>query len=50
METKTVQQATESISHILDTSYEKANLVEVVKKYCCHLSKDRHEEILILSL
>ena len=38
-EPKTVQQATERVSRILDASYEKANLVEVVKKHCCHLSK-----------
>ena len=30
-EPKTVQQATERVSRILDASYEKANLVEVVK-------------------
>ena len=49
-EPKTVQQATERVSRILDASYEKANLVEVVKKHCCHLSKDRCEEILKLLL
>ena len=49
-EPKTVQQATERVSRILDASYEKANLVEVVKQYCCHLSKDRREEILNLRL
>ena len=47
---KIVQQATERVSRILDASYEKANLVEVVKKHCCHLFKDRHEEILKLLL
>ena len=49
-EPKTVQQAIERVSHILDALYEKANLVEAVKKYCCHLSKDRREEILKLLL
>ena len=49
-EPKTVQQATERVSRILDASYEKANLVEVVKKHCCHLSKDRCEKILKLLL
>ena len=39
---KTVQQATEQVSCILEKSYEKANLVDVVNKHCCHLSKDRH--------
>ena len=50
IEPKTVQQATEMVSGTLDASYEKANLVEVVKKHCCHLSKDRREEILNLLL
>ena len=49
-EPKTVQQDTERVSRILNASYEKANLVEVVKKHFCHLSKDRHEEILKLLL
>ena len=49
-EPKTVQQATERVSRILDASYEKANLVEAVKKHCCHLTKDRFEEILKLLL
>ena len=40
-EPKTVQQAAERVSCILDASYEKANLVEVVDKHCCKLSKDR---------
>ena len=31
MKPKTVQQATERVSRILDASYEKPNLVEVVK-------------------
>ena len=47
-EPKTVQQATERVSRILDASYEKANLVEIVNKHCCHLSKDRHDQILYL--
>ena len=38
------------VSHILDVSYEKANLVEIVKKHCCHLSKDTCEELLKLLL
>ena len=49
-EPKTVQQATERVSRILDASYEKANLVEVVDKHCCHLSKDRRNTILKLLL
>ena len=47
-EPKTVQQATERVLRILDASYEKANLVEVVNKHCCHLSKDRRGKILNL--
>ena len=49
-EPKTIQQATERVSRILDASYEKANLVEVVDKHCCHLSKDRRNTILKLLL
>ena len=49
-EPKIVQQATERVSRILDASYEKTNLVEVVNKHCCHLSKVRREEILKLLL
>ena len=41
METKTVQQATERVSCILDASYEKTNLVEVVKNIVVtYLRKD----------
>ena len=29
-------------------NYENANLVDVVKRHCCHLSKERHEAILNL--
>ena len=47
-EPKTVQQATERVSRILDASYKKANLVDVVDKHCCHLSKDRRDRILNL--
>ena len=47
---KTVQQATERVSYILGASYKKVDLVKVVKKHCCHLSRERHEEILKLLL
>ena len=50
MESKIVQQATERISCILDALYGNANLVEVIKKHGCHLSRDRHGEILKLLL
>ena len=50
IEPNKLQQATERASWILDASHEKDNIVEVVKKYYCYLSKDRHEEILKLLL
>ena len=45
IEPKIAQQVTEIVSCIIDASYEKTNLVKVVKKHCCHLSRDRYEEI-----
>ena len=45
MEPKIAQQAAERVSFILDTSYEQANLVEVLKKHSYHLSRDRSKEI-----
>ena len=47
-EPRTVQQATERITKILDANYEKANLADVVKRHCCHLSTKRREAILNL--
>jgi len=47
-EPKTVQQATERVTKILDANYEKANLADVVKRHCCHLSSKRREAILNL--
>ena len=47
-EPKTVQEATNRVSRILDAKYDKANLVEVVKNYCKHLSVDRQSAILKL--
>ena len=45
-EPKTVQNATNRVTKILDAQYEKANLAEVVKKHCCHLSAARRKQIL----
>ena len=47
-EPKTVQEATARVSRILDAKYDKANLVEVVKNNCKHLSVERQSEILNL--
>ena len=49
-EPRTVQKATERVTKILDAHYEKANLVDVVKRHCCHLSTKRREAILNLLL
>ena len=48
VEPNAVQKASHRVSHILDASYEKVNLVEVVKNHCYHLSRDRCKEILKL--
>ena len=45
MESKTVHQATERVSCILDASCENATQVKEVTKHCCHSFKDRCEEI-----
>ena len=45
-EPKTVRQATARVTKILDAHYERANLVDVVEKHCCHLSKERRGKIL----
>ena len=45
-EPRTVQNATNRVTKILDAQYEKANLAEVVKKHCCHLLKEKREQIL----
>ena len=47
-EPKTVQEATARVSRILDAKYDKANLVEVVKNNCKHLSVERQSAILNL--
>ena len=47
-EPKTVQDATARVSRILDAKYDKANLVEIVKTNCTHLSVERQGAILKL--
>ena len=47
-EPKTVQEATARVSRVLDAKYDKANLVEVVKTNCKHLSVERQGAILNL--
>ena len=49
-ELKTVQKATEQVTKILDAHYEKANLADVVKCHCYHLSTKRRKAILNLLL
>ena len=40
------QLATARVTKILDAHYERANLVDVVEKHCCYLSKERRGKIL----
>ena len=47
-EPKTVQEATARVSRILDAKYDKANLVEIVKNNCKHLSVETQGAILKL--
>ena len=38
------------MTNILDAHYEKANLADIVKSHCYHLSSERYEKIILLLL
>ena len=49
-EPRTVQKPSKRVTKILDAHYEKANLVDVVKRHCYQLSTKRRDAILNLLL
>ena len=49
-EPKSVQNATEWVTKVMDAHYERANLADVVKCHCCYLGIRRGKAILNLLL
>jgi hypothetical protein len=49
-ETVSTRKATKRVIEILDTKYDKANLLEIVKDNCSHLESSQREKLLSLLL
>ena len=47
-ESKAAKEATNRVTKILDAHYEKANIVETIKKNCSHLSDKKQQQIINL--